>query len=243
MRCRVVLLAGLVAACGGLEEDPGAVRSQQVIDDLVAHEYGRASSRYRLYESEVLSAGAAPVWRRALGHEDATVREWAVDSLSRIGQPGDFSAIEERLDDTSRGVRLQAVDALIRIDSGAAGEVFAARLQLDDPVQVALAAGGLATLGDRSAVPTLAARLRDTALPAATRAALTQPLAALGDAAVVPLLVDVAIDPDTDLQLRRLAAEAAVAIDARDPTDAIGRLEEADDDYVRVLGRRAGATR
>ena len=233
-----VVAGGLLLGLACAAESVSVQRTREIIDDLVAQQFGAASSRYRMYESEVLSIDAAPVWRRALGHADATVREWAVDALSRIGDAEDVGRIAGLLDDTSRGVRQQALDALIRIDPSVATESFRARLQGSSPEQVALAAQGLAQLGVRDTALAILERVGDTTLPVSTRGALMQPLAALGDPAVVAELVDLALDGEVEVSLRRLAAEAAVAIDSPDPRPALRRLAGADDDYVRALGER-----
>ncbi len=225
-----------VLACGA--ESVAAQRTYEIIDDLAAHDFGAASSRYRMYESEVLSLEAAPVWRRALAHEDATVREWAVDALSRAGAAEDVARITEVLDDSSRGVRQQALDGLIRLDPSAADQAFRERLDRSAPEQVALAAQGLAQLGAQGAAVAILRRAFDEELPASTRGALMQPLAALGDAAVVGDLVDLALDSDADVQLRRLAAEAVVAIETADPRVALRRLATANDEYIQALGER-----
>ena len=228
----IALLAAF--ACGA--ESVSIQHTREVIDDLTAHEFGAASSRYRMYESEVLSIEAAPIWRRALAHSDATVREWAVDALSRIGAAEDVDRIADLLEDTSRGVRQQALDALIRIDPSVATESFRRRLESSVPEQVVLAAQGLAQAGATDAALAILQRAGDITLPPSTRGALMQPLAAIGDPVVVPALVDLALDDAADPQLRRLAAEAAVAIDTADPRVALRRLASANDDYVRALG-------
>jgi len=219
-------------------ESVSVQRTREIVDDLVAHEFGAASSRYRMFESEVLSIEAAPVWRRALAHSDATVREWAVDALSRIGAVEDVDRIAELLDDTSRGVRQQTLDALIRIEPSVAAESFLQRLESSAPEQVVLAAQGLAQIGVKDAAPAILRRARDAALPASTRGALMQQLAALGDPVVVAELVDLALDVEADVSLRRLAAEAAVAIDTADPSLVLRRLAGATDDYIQALGER-----
>ncbi len=228
------LLAAL--ACG--VESAAVQRTREVVDDLAAHDFGAASNRYRMYESDVLSLEAAPVWRRALAHGDATVREWAVDALSRVGASEDVARIGELLDDTSRGVRQQALDGLIRLDPIAAAQTFRERLGRSAPSQVVLAAQGLAQIGAENAASAILERAGDAGLPDSTRGALMQPLAALGDPAVVTELVDLALDGAADVRLRRLAAEAAVAIDTPDPRVAFRRLATSADDYVRALGER-----
>ena len=130
------------------------------------------------------------------------------------------------------------MDAFIRIDSDASAAAFRERLASSAPEQVVLAAQGLAQLGTPDAGPVILRRAADATLPDSTRGALMQPLAALGDPTVVPHLVDLALDTESDAQLRRLAAEAAVAIDTPDPSLALRRLATANDDYIRALGER-----
>ena len=72
-------------------------------------------------------------------------------------------------------------------------------------------------------------------MPESTRAALTQPLAALGGAVVVAPLVAVALDSGNGPELRRLAAEAAFAAEAEGVSEQLHRLLDADDEYVRAL--------
>lgn len=235
-RLLLVVAVLVLSACG---EDPGAVRAREVIDDLVAQEFGRASSRYRQFEAEILAPGAAPVWRRALDHQDATVREWAVDSLRHIGMPEDVDAIVARLDDTSRGVRQQAMVAVASLDPARARDEFMNLVESDRPEQVVLGAQGLASLEAREAAPAVIARFADSDLPAATRSALAQPLAALGDPAAARPLADAAADANENLQLRRLAVEALVALDGPEVAAQIARLVDADDDYVRTVAREA----
>jgi HEAT repeat protein len=233
-------LAGALAATAFVAtscyEVPEAERrTKEVVQDLVAREYGTASSRYRMFEEEVLSPEAAPTWRQALEHADATVREWAVDALSRIDIEEDLERVRERLDDPVRGVRTAAVSGLIRMDVERARADFVARLRSDSPDQVTLAAGGLVELDHRPGAALIVERFEDTSLPESTRAALTQPLAAIGDAAVVASLVRVALDTHAGPELRRLAAEAAFAVEIDGIADELSQLLDADDEYVRAL--------
>lgn len=232
-RALVVMMLFVAVGCGGA---PVAEKhTKDVIDDLVARQYGAASSRYRMFENEVLSAAAAPTWRRAMGHTDATVREWAVDALSRIDLAEDLALVTGRLSDPVRGVRTAAVSGLIRMDREAAAEEFTTRVGSDEPEQVTLAASGFVELEHRPGAALIVARLQDGGLPESTRAALTQPLAALGGAVVVAPLVAVALDSRNGPELRRLAAEAAFAAEAEGVADQLQRLLEADDEYVRAL--------
>lgn len=224
----------LAMACA---EDPSTSVTRQILQDLVAQNYVRATNRYRQNEEAVLSPGAAPLWRQALDHQDATVREWAVDSLTHIGLTEDVPRIVARLDDPSRGVRQQARDGLVSMAPEAAAEEFRRRLAGDRPDQIVLAAEGLAALGSTDGVAPIVARLQDEDLPVATRGALTQPLAALGDPAAARPLADIAMDPEAEPALRRLAAEALVTLEGQGVREQIARLPDADDEYVATLGR------
>jgi len=225
----------LLVAAGCGEAQVAEKHTRDVIDDLVAREYGSASSRYRMFESEVLSVAAAPTWRRALEHIDATVREWAVDALSRIDMDEDLALVKGRLNDPVRGVRTAAVSGLIRMDHAAAIEEFTVLLGSGASEQVTLAASGFAELEHHPAAALIVERFQDDELPESTRAALTQPLAALGGAVVVSPLVEVALDSGNGAELRRLAAEAAFAAEADGVADQLRRLLDADDEYVRAL--------
>jgi HEAT repeat protein len=229
----LLVLALMLAGCA--EESVSERYANDVIDDLVAREFGTASSRYRRYEAEVLAAEAAPVWRKAVEHGDSTVREWAVDALSRINLEGDFEIVRAALMDPARGVRTAAADGLARMDPQAATAEFLERLGSDLPDQVTLAANGLMNLGARPHVRQITERFLDPELPEATRSALTQSLAVLGDAGVVAVLVDAALDADLGTELRRLAAEAAFAVEAVDVDDELRRLLQADDEYIEAL--------
>ena len=235
MSARPLAVILLVAAAGCGEPPVAEKHTKDVIDDLVAREYGAASSRYRMFESEVLSAEASPTWRRAIEHVDATVREWAVDALSRIDEPEDLELVRGRLSDPVRGVRKAAVSGLIRMDSAAAVNEFTERLGSDAPDQVTLAASGFVELEHRAAAGLIVERFRDADLPESTRAALTQPLAALGGEIVVAPLVSAALDSTNGAELRRLAAEAAFAAEADGVADQLRQLLDADDEYVRAL--------
>jgi HEAT repeat protein len=227
----VALLA--TVACGAT---PAAERhTKDVVADLEARAYGAASSRYRMFESEVLAPEAAPAWRHVIEHADATVREWAVDALSRIGMAEDVDLVAARLDDPVRGVRVAATSGLIRMQREAAIEEFTARIAASAPEQVTLAASGFAELEYTDGVALVVRRLQDPQLPESTRAALTQPLAALGGAPAVRALTAIALDAQLGAELRRLAAEAAFAAQADGVEDELRRLLDADDEYVRSL--------
>jgi len=234
----VVLLA--LVACAGVE---ALETTQRIIDLLAAGEYGRASSLFRQQEASVLSADAGPTWRRGLEHDNPSVREWAIDALSRIAGEGDFERIVGMLGDHSRGVRHQARDGIARMEPERAAEVFRERLRSADPEQVVLAAQGAAGLNDAAAVPALIERLLDSGLPPAARATLAQPLATLGDPEALAPLVRVAEEAGADLQLRRLAAEGAIALGttlaSEQGLESIRRLAASDDDYISELADAA----
>lgn len=236
VRAVVGVLLGLLLAAG-CSEDPGRAETRRVIRDLATQEYGRATSRYRQHEEAVLSPSAAPLWREAIDHDDSTVREWAVDALSRIGLEQDIDRVVARLEDPVRGVRRRAAEGLVGMAPSRAREEFFARLEGDTPAQVVLAAEGLALLQAEGAAERIASRLSDPALPAASRAALTQPLATLGDPAAAVPLADIAVDPEADTQLRRLAGEALVVLDGAGVREQVERLLQADDEYVTTLAR------
>jgi HEAT repeat protein len=235
-----VALAVLVAACASAE---ALEVSQRIIDYLAVGDFGRASSLYRQQEALVLSPAAAPVWRRGLEHQNPSVREWSVDALSRIAGDGDFDLLVAALDDSSRGVRHQARDGIIRMDPQRAAAIFRDLLGSHEPDQIVLAAQGAAELEDAGAVHAIVDRLGDETLPAATRGTLAQPLAVIGDRAALAPLVEVASDPGADVQLRRLAAEGAIALAGElgdeEAIAVIVSLADSDDDYVRALAASA----
>jgi HEAT repeat protein len=240
LRACAPLLLALGAACAAAES---LEATQRIIDYLAMGDYGRASALYRRQEELVLSADAAPAWRRGLEHQNASVREWSIDALSRIAGDGDFERLVAALDDPSRGVRHQARDGIIRMDTGRAAGVFRGRLGSSEPDQVVLAAQGAAELRDVAAVPEIIQRLEDESLPAATRGTLAQPLSVIGDPSALAPLVVLAENGGADLQLRRLAAEGAVALagQLRDAqaVAAVEALAGNDDDYIRALAGTA----
>lgn len=230
-----VLSVGLTSC----SEDPALATTQRIIDDLAAQRFGAATSRFRRDEPQVLSPAAAPIWRGALGHDDSTVREWAVDALARIGDPQDVPRLVERLDDSSRGVRRQAMTGLASVDPAAAAAAFGGLLSRREPESVVLGAQGLAELGDPAAVAAIVARFVDESLPASSRATLTQSLASLGSPEAAGALLQVAVDDAADLQLRRLAAEALLVLDGEGIAAAAKRLLTIDDPYISDLAARA----
>ncbi len=233
-----VLAALSLLAAAACSDDGARTLVQRIVDDLAAGRFAAATSRYRAQEERILTPAAAPAWRRALEHQDATVREWAVDALSRIGRPEDVVRLESALADRARDVRRAAMEGLVRMDRRRAAAIFRERLQDPRPALVAVAADGLARLGDRRAVPALLARFRDASLPSATRATIAQALATLADPAAADTLAGAALDPGLDAQLRRMAAEALLALEG-DHRDWWERLARADDAYVRKLAEEA----
>ncbi len=232
---RLVVLGSAALIVTGCAEDPAVEQTRLVILELVAQNFASATSRYRMFEEELLSPSAAPVWRQAMEHEDATVREWAVDALSRIGEPQDLERVQARLEDRSRGVRRQAVSALVRMNPAAAEAAFEALLGSEDAQRVVLGAEGAVELGTPSMVPQMIERLGAEALPPATRGVLAERLAQLNTPLAVPALLEVAADATADTLLRRLAAEALVATEGEEAAAALGQLIESDDDYIREL--------
>ena len=228
-------LALLVAAC---TTDPTGSAVERVIDDLAAQRYGTATARYRADEERILSPDAAPAWRRGLEHEDATVREWSVDALFRIGRPEDVPRIVAALDDPFRRVQEVAANGLVELDPQAARRAFAERLQAGEPMQRMIAAQGLADLQDTTAVLPLIEQLENRALDDAVRGVIAQSLATLGDAEAAAPLARLAADPTLGLQLRRTAAEAVATLSGAAAVSALQRLLESDDEYIRDLAAR-----
>jgi len=234
------VLALSAVACGGGGGGNDAARAvEAIVEDLAVQEYGRASALYRDYEEQVLDPAAGPAWRRALEHEDPTVREWAVDALSRIGEPEDVERVEAMLGDPFRKVQDAAAWGLIRMDREAAREALLARLESDDPVDQAVAAGVLGELDDPRVVDALLEQLRDSRVEEGVRGIVAQALATAGDSRAAGPLAEVALDSDNPVQLRRTAAEVLATLEGGETEAALRRLEEADDEYVRDVARRA----
>ncbi|MFQ5742876.1 MAG: HEAT repeat domain-containing protein [Acidobacteriota bacterium] len=234
----MVLLPSLILGCG--TPDPTQAAVQQIIDDLAAQRFGQATARYRTEEKQVLSDSAANVWRRALEHEDATVREWAIDALSRIGDPEDIAAMVVGLDDPFRKVQEAAAEGLIRLDPETARETFMERLKDADRMKKIIAAQSLGELQDPRAVPLLIEQLIDSDLEPGTRGVIAQALARLADSRAAAPLADLALDASADVQLRRNAAEALATLEGPAASAALQRLLSSDDPYMRDLARRAG---
>jgi HEAT repeat protein len=232
------LVAGMAASCSSAEDVPGAT-VRRIVDDLAAQRYGRATALYRQAEDVVLSPEAAASWRRAFEHEDATVRQWAVDALSRIGDPADLDRVVAALDDPFRKVQEIAAEGLVRMDPERASAVFMERLDAPDPLARAMAAQSLASMGETAAVPRIIEQLEDSSLDDGVRDIMAQSLGRLGDPRAASPLADVALDESLGLQLRRSAAEAVVMLPRADSREALERLSRAEDTYIRDLGERA----
>lgn len=234
----VLLAIGALFGSAACREEPAIAVTQRIIDELVAQDYGAATSRFRMAEEQVLSLAAAPVWRRALEHQNTTVREWAVDALGRIGQQEDVQRLVQRLVDSSRGVRRGAMMALVEMNPGVARTAFEDLLGASKPESIVLGAQGLAELKAFDGASLVLQRLSDTTLPSSTRTALVQVLATLGNPlAIGPLLV-LALDPAAELPLRRMAAEALVALEGAGVREAAQRLAQSEDAYISDLARR-----
>lgn len=236
----VVITMGTAAACGGAGAED-AVRL--IIEELAVQRYGTATARYRQQEELILSPAAAPGWRRGLEHEDATVREWSVDSLARIGEPEDVDRIVAALGDPFQNVREAAARSLVDLDPDRAAAAFVERLSSADPLQQTIAAQGLAELGAAGGVPPLVERFTDAATDAAVRAVMAQSLARLGDPRAIAPLAAVAGDADVDTGLRRNAAEALSTFATAEATAALRELLDVDDVYIQEVARRAIAGR
>ena len=234
----IALLAIVVAACSP-PADPARATVQRIITDLAAQRYGNATAIYREAEDVVLSEAAADSWRRALQHEDATVRQWAVDALSRIGAPADLTLIVGALDDSFRKVQEIAAEGLVRMDAERAREVFMQRLEAPDILARVLAAQTLADMGETAAVPGMIQQLQDDSLDAGVRDVMAQSLGRLGDSRAAPSLVELALDESVDLQLRRSAADAVTLLPAGESREALLRLAQSGDTYIRDLAERA----
>jgi HEAT repeat protein len=232
------LLAGGPASCSSADDASGAT-VRRIVDDLAAQRYGRATALYRQAEEVVLSPEAAESWRRALEHEDATVRQWAVDALSRIGDPADLDRIVAALDDPFRKVQEVAAEGLVRMDPEGARAVFVERLGAPDTMARAMAAQSLANMGETAAVPRIIEQLLDSSLDDGVRDIMAQSLGRLEDPRAAAPLADIALDESLGLQLRRSAAEALVMLPSAESQAALERLSEAEDAYIRDLGERA----
>ena len=237
---RLPLVAGIVAAlaAGCATADPTAAVVKRIIDELSTQQFGRATALYTEREEMVLSPPAAPGWRRGMDHEDATVREWSIDALSRIALPEDVPLVVAALDDPFRRVQEAAAQGLIAMDPVAARAAFIDRLSEGDAMQRTIAAQGLADLGDTEAVPALVGQLGDERLAAGLRGVIAQSLSRLGDVRAVEPLAALAGAAEADTQLRRTAVEALAGIKGEATVRALESLLEADDSYVQDVARR-----
>jgi len=243
-RVGFVLLIALGAgplACS--PADPAQETTKRIIDELAAQRFGTATARYRQGEDVVLSAAAAPAWRRGLEHQDATVREWSVDSLARIGEPEDVPRVVAALDDPFRNVQEAAARSLVGLDPAAASAAFIERLSSDEPLKQTIAAQGLADLGDPDGVPPLIARFADNTVDSSVRSVIAQSLAALGDDRAIAPLAAVAGDTTAEIRLRRDAVEGLSTFESDTATMALEALLDSDDSYVQEIARRAIAAR
>ena len=241
-----MLMAGLAAAVATTgvyscspPADPARATVQVIVENLAAQRYGNATAIYREAEDVVLSEAAADSWRRALGHEDATVRQWAVDALSRIGDPADLPLVVDALDDSFRKVQEIAAEGLMRMDPDHAREVFIQRLESGDVMARVLAAQTLADMGETVAVPRMIEQLQDDSLDDGVRDVLAQSLGRLGDSRAAIPLAEVAMDESANLQLRRSAADAVTLLPSAEAREALLRMLDADDAYVRDLAESA----
>lgn len=237
MRPTVVVLLLALAGCGGADPTRRAV--EQIVEDLAVQEYGRASARYRQFEERILDESAASAWRRALDHGDPTVREWAVDALSRIGRPADVPRVREMLDDPFRKVQDAAAQGLVRMNPDVAREALLGRLVSDDPVDQAVAASVLGELGGAGVVDALLVALGDPDVEPGVRGIVAQALARAGDPRAAAHLAEVALDAAAPVELRRTAAEVLATLEGPGVESGLRSLLGADDAYVRDVARRA----
>jgi len=228
----------------GCSSDPTDQVVRSIIDDLASQRFGTATARYRAEEELILSPAAAPAWRRGLEHQDATVREWSIDAIARIGLPEDVDRVVAALDDPFRNVQEAAARSLVELDTEAARDAFLARLSGTDPMKQTLAAQGLADLGDGAAVEPLIVKLGDDGVDSAVRGIVAQSLALLADPRAIAPLALVSGDATSEVRLRRNAVEALATFDDEEATEALRGLLDSEDDYVREVARRAiGARR
>ena len=236
-----LLLALFSTGCSSGDQTPALVKS--VIDDLASQRFGTATARYRNDEEAILSPAAAAAWRRGLEHQDATVREWSVDALARIGEPEDVSRIVAALEDPFRRVQEAAARGIVDMNPSAARTAFAERLASGDPLQQMISAQGLADLDDPTGVDSLLAQVDNPAVEEAVRGVIVQSLAVLSDPRAIAPLAAIAADADAGLQLRRNAAEGLATFEQDEATEALRGLLDSDDGYVQEVARRAIAAR
>ena len=185
------------------------------------------------------AAGDAPaadveLLARALHHPDGAVRDRAARALGDRRDPNAIPALVAAVRD-GRGGR-GAVWALTQFHDPRLVAPLAGALADGDATARALAAGKLADLCDRAAVPALVAALEDS--EAHVREEVTRALGRLGDpAALEPLLHALRADPGD--HVREAAATAVGTLGGADPR-AVHALRAACDDR-HVMVRRAAA--
>ena len=233
----VLLLALLLSGCSSGDQTGVLVKS--VIDDLASQRFGTATARYTKDETAILSSAAAVAWRRGLEHQDATVREWSVDSLARIGEPEDLPRIVSALDDPFRRVQEAAARGIADMDPVVARIVFAERLVEGDPLQQMISAQGLADLGDPTSADSLLAQVSNSDVEEPVRGVIVQSLAAISDPRAIAPLAAIAADAANGVQLRRNAAEALSTFKGDAATLALLGLLDSDDSYVEEVARRS----
>jgi len=238
----LLALVGVVAAAA-CSSDPTAATVQRIIDELSAQRFGTATARYRADEETVLSPAAAPTWRRGLDHEDATVREWSIDALARIGETEDLERVAAALDDPFRRVQEAAARGMLMMDVAAARGAFLGRLASDDAMKQTIAAQGLADLGEASAATPLIEQLLNPRVSDGVRSVIVLSLATLANPEAIAPLAAVAGDASISPHLRRNAAEALATFDGEDATQALRGLLDSDDTYVRDMARRVTGER
>ena len=228
----------LLLLVGCQSEQPADAMVGQIVEDISRQRFAHATTRYRRNEALVLASPAAAAWRRALQHDDATVRQWAIDALSRIGESEDVEQLVACLDDPYRKVSEAAAEGLVRLDPRTAQEVFVDRLESAGAEDVIIAARGLAALGATESLPQLIARLRDGDMPSGVRSAVAQALGELGDVGAATALTAVAVEPNLDLQLRRQAGEALAILEGEEALAGLHQLRDCDDPYLQELAEQ-----
>ena len=241
MRLVVVLLALSLPGCSEGQQTGVLVKS--VIDDLASQRYGTATARYNKDESDILSPAAAAAWRRGLEHQDATVREWSVDALARIGDPEDLPLIVSALDDPFRRVQETAARGIAEMDPVGARIAFTERLTSGDPMQQMLSAQALGDLGDPVGIDTLLAQVGNSGLEEAVRHVIVQSLATSSDPRSIAPLAAIAANTANGVQLRRNAADALSTFEQESATVALIELLDSGDSYVEEVAKRAIAAR
>jgi HEAT repeat protein len=171
---------------------------------------------------------------RALHDADGAVRDRAARALGDRREPDAIPALAAAID-AGRGGR-GAVWALTQFDDPRLVAPLASALSDPDATARALAAGKLAGLGDRGAVPALVAALRDSDPHVREEAA--RALGRLGDPTALDPLLD-ALQSDAGDHVREEAATAVGTLGAADRRAADLLLAALGDRHVMV--RRAAA--